>query len=122
VTYAVVDEGVPADVAGLLSTDERPVDVFPDEWRSLDDGRLIRQADQLGYRWLITGDRKMPYQQNLRGRSLCVLVLHSPRLPLVQAIAGSIQDVLGSPVAGHFVHLDASGCVDGKPSPHLQGD
>ncbi len=120
--FAVIDEGVPADVADLLSTEERPVDLFPGDWRSLDDGSLIRRADTLGYRWLVTGDRKMPYQQNLRGKTISVLVLDSPRLPLVQAISGSIRDVLVSPVPGHFVHLDAHGRVDGSPSPHLQGE
>lgn len=117
----MVDEGVPAEIADLLSTPDFPVDRFADGWRSLDDGNLIRQADQLGYRWLITGDRKMPYQQNLKGRAISVLVLHSPRLPQVRAIGHSIRSALLSPVAGHFVHLDVNGCVAGTPTPHLQG-
>lgn len=119
--FAVLDEAVPADIAAILSVDGAAVEPFPDAWRSLADGEILDRAGREGFRWLVTCDKKMPYQQNLTGRTIAVLVLPSQRLPVLEALRGPIRDALSVPVPGHFVLLDEQGSVDHAPLPHFPG-
>jgi hypothetical protein len=41
-------------------------------------GDLLRLAENAGFDVLITVDRNIPYQQNLRGRTIAVLILSVP--------------------------------------------
>lgn len=55
------------------------VDRFAENgWEMLENGELIRRAEEAGYRVIVTTDKNMRYQQNLKGRSLAIVVLQSP--------------------------------------------
>lgn len=58
------DNNIPHGLAALL----RPHEAFHAErlgWADLQNGDLIRAADEHGFNMLVTGDRKLRYQQNL---------------------------------------------------------
>ena len=118
---AVLDEAVPADAAVLFLDKEIEIAGFPDEWRSLPDSKVLERASATGFDWLITCDKQMPFQQNLAGKAISVLVLPSPQLQLLEALKLPITHLLRSPLRGHFVHVDQSGRQIGRPAPHLQG-
>lgn len=120
-TFAVLDEAVPADIAIALTQDERAVAAFPDSRRRLRDSELLDRAAAAGFRWLITCDRKMPFQQNLADRSVSVLGLPTQRLPDVEIIGDRMRTVLRAPLPGRFVRLDGEGRIDGEPVAHLLG-
>ena len=44
----------------------------------LENGELIRKAEEDGYSVIVTTDKNMRYQQNLKGRTLAIVVLQSP--------------------------------------------
>lgn len=113
---AVLDEVVPADFAALMNDGEVDVATFPDEWRSLPDGRIAA-----GYDWLITCDKQMPFQQNLSGKPLAVLVLPTPRMLELQQIRSALRVALSAPVPGHFIVLNGKGTPSGEPAPHVTG-
>ncbi len=48
------------------------------EWLGLGNGELIRKAEESGYHVIVTTDKNMRYQQNLKNRALAVVVLQSP--------------------------------------------
>lgn len=116
---AILDEVVPGDIATLLAGDVL-VEPFPDDWRSLSDGAVLRAANVMGYDWLITCDKNMPFQQNLAGSAVCALILPMPRLPEIERIRQSLHKVLRKPVPGHFILLDMDGRRGGDPSPHFE--
>lgn len=116
---AVIDEVVPADLAPVLSDEQIAVDIFPEGWRSLPDRAVIANAIELGYDWLITCDKRMPFQQNLSGQAISVLVLPTPRATEVERIQRNVRFALRKPIPGHFIILDADGLPFGKPAPHL---
>lgn len=120
-SYAVLDEAVPSEAAAILSTAGSRVEPFPPGWRSFSDSEVLTHAERAGFRWLVTCDKKMPYQQNLRGRRIAVLVLPSQRLPVLEALAVPVSHVLSVPVPGHFVILNDEGKSDGGPTPHIPG-
>jgi len=50
----------------------------------LDNGELIRKAEEGGYEVVVTTDQNMRYQQNLTGTRLAIVVLMSTAWPQVQ--------------------------------------
>jgi len=60
-------------------------------WQMLENGELIRRAEEAGYRVIVTTDKNMRYQQNLTGRSLAIVVLNTPAWPKVRLRAEEIR-------------------------------
>jgi len=118
---AVLDEVVPSDAAAVISNHEVSVDQLPANWRSSPDGDLLDLLSRHAYDWLITCDKRMPYQQNLARRSVSVLVLPTQLLAEIGLLRDKIREALAAPVKGKFVVLDKSGEPQGTPVPHLQG-
>ena len=44
-------------------------------WHELKNGALLMAAEQHGFEVMVTGDKNLSYQQNLKGRSLALVVL-----------------------------------------------
>ncbi len=66
-------------------------------WELLENGELIRKAEEEGYRVIVTTDQNMRYQQNLADRRLAGVVLLATAWPRVQHrtddIRSAIEDV-----------------------------
>jgi len=60
-------------------------------WSTVTNGDLIRLAEQEGYELLITTDTNLRYQQNLRGRSIAILVLTTTSWPRIRQVTSVIQ-------------------------------
>ena len=62
-------------------------------------GELLALAEQSGWQVLLTMDQGIPYQQNLTGRSISLLILRAPSnrlpdlLPHVPAILTALQSI-----------------------------
>ena len=53
-------------------------------WDRLSNGDLLREAERVGFDVLLTADKNMRFQQNLAGRRIALVVLSTPRWPLVR--------------------------------------
>ena len=66
-------------------------------WELLENGELIRKAEEDGYEVIVTTDQNMRYQQNLTGSRLAIVVLMATAWPRVQhrteEIRAAIQEV-----------------------------
>ena len=51
-------------------------------WRHVKNGELLKLAEIKGFKALLTKDGNMPYQQNLTGRTIALLILR-PRTQLI---------------------------------------
>ena len=77
------DHGTPAPLRHHLP--EHSVDRSAEKgWELLENGELIRKAEEEGYQVIVTTDQNMRYQQNLAGRRLAVVVLLATAWPRVQ--------------------------------------
>ena len=77
------DHGTPAPLRNHLR--EHSVDRSAERgWELLENGELIRKAEEEGYEVIVTTDQNMRYQQNLTGRKLAIVVLLSTAWPRVQ--------------------------------------
>jgi hypothetical protein len=54
------------------------------DWSELRDGDLLRAAEEAGFDVLVTADRDLSYQQNLKDRRLAIVVLPSGQWPEVE--------------------------------------
>ena len=77
------DHGTPAPLRNHLL--EHSVDRSAEKgWELLENGELIRKAEEEGYAVIVTTDQSMRYQQNVAGRGLAIVVLLSTAWPRVQ--------------------------------------
>ena len=71
----LLDEGVPRhlaeplDAAGVFATP------YPNAWKQITNGELLTLAERQGFDILVTNDKNMSAQQNLRGRNIAIIVL-----------------------------------------------
>jgi predicted nuclease of predicted toxin-antitoxin system len=56
-------------------------------WRQVTNGQLLSLSESAGFAVLITKDSNLPYQQNLAGRRIAVVVLRPASQDLVDLIA-----------------------------------
>src|ERR1017187_4773063 len=65
-------------------------------WDRLVNGELLKAAEQAGFEVLLTTDKNMAAQQNLKGRTIAIVVLGKSQWGIVQRyvrrIAASVND------------------------------
>jgi hypothetical protein len=70
----LLDEGVPRHLAAPLETAGFNTTPYPRAWKQIRNGELLERAEREGFDVLITNDKNIYTQQNLRAaisRSLC---------------------------------------------------
>lgn len=76
-------------------------------WTGTGNGDLLRRAAAAGFDAIVTMDRNMPYQQNLGGLELGLVVVRAPsnRLEALQPLAGDIATALDRLDRGQVVEV-----------------
>jgi hypothetical protein len=76
-------------------------------WPQLENGELLKAAEEVAYDVLVTCDQNIEHQQNLTGRNLALVVLGSNIWPIVRnyeiAIANAVQ--AASPGSYEFIEM-----------------
>ena len=84
------DHGTPAALRRHLG--EHSVDRSAERgWELLENGELIRLAEENGYEVIVTTDQSIPHQQNLTGMRLAVVILLSTAWPKVRHRTAEIR-------------------------------
>jgi hypothetical protein len=68
------DHGTPRSIARWLQ-DHTVVEAMARGWDQLSNGELLNAAEEAGFDVLLTTDKNIRYQQNLKGRRLAIVVL-----------------------------------------------
>jgi predicted nuclease of predicted toxin-antitoxin system len=66
VTKLVLDEGVPKQLARAFRENGFAADVLPKAWYGASNSELLALLEGAGYTVLITNDKNLVHQQNLR--------------------------------------------------------
>ena len=106
---AVLDEGVPVRLARALSDRDRDVAAFPDAWKGLKNGELLKRITAAGFDCVLTCDKNLRYQQNLRRWKLAVIVLPRTRFEDLHPILDSIAACLDKVETGSALVLRPNG-------------
>jgi hypothetical protein len=75
-------------------------------WHELQNGDLIQQAEEAGYELLVTTDKNIRYQQNLKGRVLAILVLGNQQWPDVKLHIERIVDAVNAATPGSYTEVE----------------
>jgi len=98
------DHGVPAPLVPYL-IGHTVVKARDRGWDTLANGDLLAEAERGGFDVFLTADKNIRYQQNLRGRRIAVVVLSTPRWPLVRLHSAEIAAVLNAATPGSYVEV-----------------
>ena len=88
------DHGTPSGIAGALSSHE-VTEAIERGWDKISNGDLLKVAEAEQFDLLLTTDKRIRYQQNLKGRNIAIVVLGNSTWPIVrlylERIASSVN-------------------------------
>jgi predicted nuclease of predicted toxin-antitoxin system len=98
------DQNVPRNLAHYLKAHEvtRSVELG---WQGLKNGDLLDVAKGRGFDVMVTADRNLAYQQNLKGQRLAIDVLPSGNWPLLKPVVAEVVEAIGESKPGGFTEL-----------------
>src|SRR5271170_7937412 len=99
------DQGTPAPLIPFLEghTITQAKDLG---WDTLVNGELLKAAEEGGFEVLLTTDKNMAAQQNLRGRAIAVVVLGNSQWRIVQRHVRRIAAAVNGALPGSYSEVD----------------
>jgi predicted nuclease of predicted toxin-antitoxin system len=100
------DKNVPVGVRRFLLKHEVQTIVemqWPDQ---LENGELLKMAEQTAFEVLVTSDQNIRYQQNLRGQKLALVVLGSNIWPVVRQYSAAIMAKVDGATPGGYDFIE----------------
>ena len=105
----LLDENIPVQLKGIFPGHEVSSVNDPDlGWKTITNGRLLSEMEGR-FDLLLTADRNMFAQQNLAGRTICILVVPTNRRRDVLALEERILAIVKDMHPGDYVVLERSG-------------
>lgn len=99
------DNGTPRGLARLL-TGHTVEEARAHGWEEFGNGELIDAAEQAGFKVMVTTDKNIRYQQNLKTRKLALVVLRNSQWPMVKLVAGQILAAVDAARSGSYAEVD----------------
>ena len=99
------DQGTPWPLRRFL-TGHIVHNAFRQGWSELENGDLLKAAEEAGYDLFITTDQNLRYQQNLTDRKLAILVLLSTSWPRIRPHGESIAHAVNEMTAGDYAEVE----------------
>jgi hypothetical protein len=106
---AVIDEGVPEDLVEPLRRLGAAVHPFEPAWRGFANGVLLTAVEKAGYSLLITNDKNLGFQLNLRRLRLAIVALPINRLDILIARSADILSSIQSAKLGQVLSIGLDG-------------
>jgi hypothetical protein len=75
-------------------------------WDTLSNGELLEAAERAGFDVIVTADKNMRYQQNLKGRRISLVVLSTPQWPVVKLHLDKIAGAVNAAKAGSYTEIE----------------
>jgi hypothetical protein len=75
-------------------------------WHELENGELIERAESAGYEILLSTDKNIRYQQNLKGRKIALVVLGNSQWPRVRLHLDKIVAAVNDCTPGSYTEIE----------------
>jgi hypothetical protein len=98
------DNGPPRGLARFL-TGHTVEEARGRGWEELANGELIDVAEQAGFEVMVTTDKNIRYQQNLKARKIALVVLEHSQWPMVKLVAENIVAAVNAAEPGSYVEV-----------------
>ena len=99
------DQGTPLPIAAAL-TGHSVTTARQLSWDTLSNGDLLRAAEEAGFDLLLTADKNLAHQQNLKERKIAIVVLGKNRWSLIQLALERIVASVDEATAGSYVLVE----------------
>ena len=99
------DNGTPRGLAHFL-TGHTVEEARGRSWEELANGDLIDVAEQAGFEVLVTTDKNIRYQQNLKARRIALVVLEHSQWPMVKMVAANIASAVNAARPGSYLEVE----------------
>jgi hypothetical protein len=99
------DHGTPRGIARALEG-HTVKEARAQGWDTLNNGDLLKAAEDAGFDVLLTTDKNLRHQQNLQGRKLAIVVLSKSRWSLVRTVLVDIAASVNAAKPGTYTLVD----------------
>ena len=99
------DHGTPSGIAPSLSSHE-VTEAIERGWHRISNGELPNLAEAAGFELLLTTDKGIRYQQNLKGRKIAIVVLGNSTWRIVKLHLDRIVAVVAEARPGSYSEVD----------------
>ena len=72
----------------------------------MSNGALLKAAEEAGFDVLLTTDKNIRYQQNLKGRRLAIVVLGNPQRPAVHRHIDRVIEAVNAATPGSYAEVE----------------
>jgi hypothetical protein len=110
------DNGVPRNLVRFLAG-HSVEEARARGWDKLSKSKLIDIAEQTGFEVLVTTDKNIRYQQNLKVRKIALVVLGHQQWPMLKLVTENIAAAVNTAKPGSYVEVE----VPFKESSLYQG-
>ena len=99
------DNGTPAPLRYALKG-HVVVEALERGWDRLVNGDLIAAAEAAGFEVLLTTDKNMRYQQNLKGRKIAFVVVGNQQWPTLRNYVERVVAAVNAATPGSYVEVE----------------
>lgn len=99
------DHGTPRSIARWLK-EHTVVEAMARGWDTLSNGELLKAAEQAGFDVMVTTDKNIRYQQNLKGRRLAIVVLGNSDRPVVERHIHLVVAAVNAATPGSYIDVE----------------
>jgi len=75
-------------------------------WDKLKNGDLLRAAEEAGFEGLVTPDKDIRYQQNLRNYTIAIVVLRNPQWPVLRHYVDRVAAAVNAAKPGTYCEVE----------------
>ena len=100
------DNGTPRTLARFLINHHTVTEARARGWERLENGELLNEAEAAGFEVLITTDKNIRYQQNLKGRKIALVVLGQGRWSLIRHYVSEVASAVNAATPGSFAEVE----------------
>jgi hypothetical protein len=100
------DNGTPRTLARFLIDRHTITEARARGWEELENGDLLREAEAAGFEVLVTTDKNLSYQQNLKVRKIAIVVLGLGRWSLIRHRVSQVVAAVNAATPGSFTEVE----------------
>ena len=102
------DQGTPRGIADSLSN-HTVREAKSQGWDKLTNGELLIAAEEAGFDVLLTTDKNLRYQQNLKARRIAIVVLGKGGWRLIRPVISSVVNAVNAAQPGTYTEVEILG-------------
>jgi hypothetical protein len=103
--FVLLDNSVPRGVARFLN-DHNVIECRERNWDTSSNGQLLALAESAGFEVLITTDKNIRYQQNLKGRKIALVVLGAGLWRRIRPFLPQLLAAVNAATPGSYTEIE----------------